>query len=632
MPRNIDYTPPRPSPAPAPNVGEIPASVLIVDDRMANLIALEAVLAPLRVDVVKATSGEEALWKLLDREFALVLLDVQMPGMDGFRVASLVRERPSTRALPIIFLTALSREPENVFKGYEHGAVDYLVKPFDANVLRSKVSVFVELYRKTKLVEQQAELLRVQERAELEMESERRFRRVIEAVPVCIWAMRTSGECYYANKKAWSCFPAGATQLTGFLDAVHPEDRPPVEAAWSRARPAFEPFELECRLRHRADTWRWHGLSGVPKYDDGGLVAGWIISAADIDRSRRAEESLLQKERELQVANQAKDVFLAAASHELRSPLAAAKAQVGLALRKLKKDGADPAQFPGKAFALIDRQVDRMTRQVDDMVDVTRIQHQRLALEPRDFDLAELVREVHERVDGSSERHVFKCKVDDGLLLTADRERLDQVLTNLVSNAVRYSPEGGEILVGAEAEGDGVHLFVKDHGLGIPKESSRSSSSASGRPTAPATAASASASPSSRASCSSTAARCGSSPTASPATAAPFTCSCRARPRRSTRREPAVDREAAACVGAAEARVEPARTARTARAARPAAGPALEQGPRRVGVRVVRRRRDDGVRRRRVVGRRQRDGVRRAGSRGRVAGHREAPGLAGERL
>ncbi|MBL8955411.1 MAG: response regulator [Myxococcaceae bacterium] len=465
MSRTIDFSP-LATPAETQKK-DVPASVLIVDDRMANLIALEAVLAPLRVDVVKATSGEEALWKLLDREFALVLLDVQMPGMDGFRVASLVRERPSTRALPIIFLTALSREPENIFKGYEHGAVDYLVKPFDANVLRSKVSVFVELYRKTKLVEQQGELLRLQERAELELESERRFRRVIEAVPVCIWAMRTSGDCYYANKKAWSCFPAGATQLTGFLDALHPEDRPNAESMWNAARPTFEAFELECRLRNRADTWRWHSLGGVPKYDDAGLVAGWIVSAADIDRSRRAEESLLLKEHELQVANKVKDAFLAAASHELRSPLAAAKAQVGLALRKLNKN---TAEFPGKAFAVIDRQIDRMTRQVDDMLDATRIQHQRLALEPKTFDVAELVREVHERVDGSSDRHVFKCVVSDGLVLNADRDRLDQVLTNLLTNAVRYSPEGGEILLGAEPTVGSVHLYVKDHGIGIPKE------------------------------------------------------------------------------------------------------------------------------------------------------------------
>src|SRR5205823_3460842 len=134
-----------------PKMGAIPASVLLVDDRPSNLTALEAVLEPLRVKLVKATSGEEALWKLLDEEFALMLLDVQMPGIDGFRVASLVRERPATRTLPIIFLTALSREPENIFRGYETGAVDYLVKPFDARVLRSKVHVFIELFRKTKL-------------------------------------------------------------------------------------------------------------------------------------------------------------------------------------------------------------------------------------------------------------------------------------------------------------------------------------------------------------------------------------------------------------------------------------------------------------------------------------------------
>lgn len=135
-------------------------SILLVDDRPENLLALEAVLAPLNQHLVTAGSGEEALKHLLDTEFALILLDVQMPGMDGFETAVQIKERPKTREIPIIFITAISQEPHHALRGYSAGAVDYLFKPFDPWALRTKVGVFTELHRKTKTLAEQAELNR----------------------------------------------------------------------------------------------------------------------------------------------------------------------------------------------------------------------------------------------------------------------------------------------------------------------------------------------------------------------------------------------------------------------------------------------------------------------------------------
>ena len=122
------------------------ANILLVDDHPENLIALEAILDRLDQNLVKATSGQEALRCLLHQDFAAILLDVQMPGMDGFETATLIRQRERSRNTPIIFLTAFSTSDPFVFKGYEIGAVDYLLKPLDAGVLTSKVSVFVELF------------------------------------------------------------------------------------------------------------------------------------------------------------------------------------------------------------------------------------------------------------------------------------------------------------------------------------------------------------------------------------------------------------------------------------------------------------------------------------------------------
>src|SRR6185312_6486521 len=132
------------------------ASILIVDDVPANLMAMEAVLQPLGQRVVAARSGQEALRALLDEEFAVILLDVTMPGMDGFETAQVIRDRNKTRGVPIIFLTAMTGNEQFILRAYERGAVDYLIKPFDPDILRAKVAVFVELYLMRERVKQLA--------------------------------------------------------------------------------------------------------------------------------------------------------------------------------------------------------------------------------------------------------------------------------------------------------------------------------------------------------------------------------------------------------------------------------------------------------------------------------------------
>ncbi|TKA03263.1 response regulator [Actinacidiphila oryziradicis] len=138
------------------------AKILLVDDRPENLLALEAILSALDQTLVRASSGEEALKALLTDDFAVILLDVQMPGMDGFETAAHIKRRERTRDIPIIFLTAINHGPHHTFRGYAAGAVDYISKPFDPWVLRAKVSVFVELYMKNCQLREQAVLLRLQ--------------------------------------------------------------------------------------------------------------------------------------------------------------------------------------------------------------------------------------------------------------------------------------------------------------------------------------------------------------------------------------------------------------------------------------------------------------------------------------
>ena len=175
-----------------------PVSILLVDDRPENLLALEAILEPLGQRLVRATSGDEALRRLLVQDFALILLDVQMPGMNGFEAAELIKARERSRSIPIIFLTAINKEDAYVFRGYEVGAVDYLFKPFNPEVLRSKVAVFVDLHHKREQLRRQEQALRESERRELELsmrtqllEHEARSAAELEAVNAQLQALNS---------------------------------------------------------------------------------------------------------------------------------------------------------------------------------------------------------------------------------------------------------------------------------------------------------------------------------------------------------------------------------------------------------------------------------------------------------
>src|SRR5262249_3332307 len=181
-------------------------NILLVDDQSANLLALESILSESGQSLVKAESGAAALKALLDREFAVILLDVQMPDLTGFETASLVRERDKSRDTPIIFLTALSRNETNVFRGYELGAVDYIFKPFHPEVLKAKINVFVELFRKREAIKHQAhELARLSRQNEL----------ILKAAAEGIFGVDLNGMSTFVNPAAASMIGRPAENVTG---------------------------------------------------------------------------------------------------------------------------------------------------------------------------------------------------------------------------------------------------------------------------------------------------------------------------------------------------------------------------------------------------------------------------------
>jgi PAS domain S-box-containing protein len=185
-------------------------AVLLVDDHDENLVALEAVLEPLGCRLVKARSGEQALKALLSDDFAVILLDVQMPGLDGFETAELVRGRERTRAIPIIFVTAISKEPHHVFRGYGTGAVDYIFKPYDPIVLRSKVEVFVELYERGRALSEREQVIRA----------------TFEDAPIGMARASADGRLSHVNRALCETVGRDASQLDGrTLDELGPRSQ-----------------------------------------------------------------------------------------------------------------------------------------------------------------------------------------------------------------------------------------------------------------------------------------------------------------------------------------------------------------------------------------------------------------------
>jgi PAS domain S-box-containing protein len=270
------------------------ANILLVDDRAENLVALRAILEPLGQTLLDAHSGEDALRQLLLHDVAVILLDVQMPELDGFETAALIKQRERTRHIPIIFITAISKEESHVFRGYSAGAVDYLFKPFSPEILRSKVAVFIDLHEKNEQLRRQAELLKEQELAEIRRESEERYRFLAEAQPDQIWTALPNGALDYVNQRSLDYFDAPFTELVaeGWTSVIHPDDLPRTLQSWQRSLESGAPFVNEVRLKRASDgSYRWHLTRALPMRDRRDEIVKWFGSHTDIDYQKRTEEA-----------------------------------------------------------------------------------------------------------------------------------------------------------------------------------------------------------------------------------------------------------------------------------------------------------------------------------------------------
>jgi PAS domain S-box-containing protein len=452
----------------APTFESERATILLVDDRDANLITLQAVLERPEYHFVLAHSGEEALVAALRHDPAVVLLDVAMPTLDGFQTASLIRQRPSARHLPIIFVTGIMSDIEHVFRGYEAGAVDYLTKPFDPNAVRAKVAVFVELWRNRRAIERAAAAEK--QLADALAASERRFAHLADMGFIGVFEQTRDGAITAAN--------------AAFLEMI---GRSAVEVEAGRVTShEHTPAECEAADEH---VWKTLATTGVCKtYEkdfvrkDGrrltALVGGvgndtrFVGCALDVTALKEVAHERARNVRELQDCIRARDDFLSLASHELRSPLTPLMLRLDGLLGRVGSAGAAcDAGALAEELRAMKRVATRVTQLVDNLLEASRMTVGRIPLQIEQLDLSLVVRDVIDRMRPELTRGgcELTLQAEKPVVGRWDRTRLEQIVGNLVSNAVKYGARA-PIAIRVGWVGNAACFEIQDHGIGIPHE------------------------------------------------------------------------------------------------------------------------------------------------------------------
>jgi PAS domain S-box-containing protein len=278
-------------------------NILMVDDQPAKLLSYEAILGNLGENLIKASSGREALEVLLRNDVAVVLMDVSMPEMDGFEMAEIIRQHPRFQKTAIIFISAVHLTDIDRLKGYERGAVDYISVPVVPEVLRAKVSVFAELHRKTRQLEALNRNLeqRVLERTEELRESERQFRTLANSIPQLAWMAHPDGSVFWYNQR-WYDYTGTTFQEVegqGWQKVHHPDHIERILRGVLISWQAGTEWEDTCPLRGADGSYRWFLSRAVPIHDSNGKVARWFGTSTDISRQIAAEEQIRRLNEEL---------------------------------------------------------------------------------------------------------------------------------------------------------------------------------------------------------------------------------------------------------------------------------------------------------------------------------------------
>jgi PAS domain S-box-containing protein len=467
--------------------------ILLVDDEPRNLDALESILESSDCVLVRAQTPEQALYSILQNDFAAIVLDMKMPGMSGLELAGLIKQRKRSEHVPILFLTAHSLDESDVLQAYGVGGVDFLSKPLNPEILRSKIAVFANLFRttralastvsalnaevaereraqdqlrvakdelETRVLERTAELARANREIR---DNEERLKLALAVAQVATWEWDLS-----TGKMQWSAdpeilfgFPAGCFGPDLRIShAVHADDVAALEAAFHRAMQTGD-FEAEYRAVRPDGSSVWIADRGRVVQDSTSQPTRIVGVSVDLTRRKRLEEALLESDRR-------KDEFLATLGHELRNPLA----PILYAVRVLDKKGPATPELRW-SIDIIERQARHMTRLIDDLLDVSRITRGTLELRKEPIELATVINAAVEASQPTIEQAEQALDVKmppEPICLDGDSVRLAQVFSNLLNNASKYSRQPGstgKIRVSVSRDGGFAVVSIRDSGMGI---------------------------------------------------------------------------------------------------------------------------------------------------------------------
>jgi PAS domain S-box-containing protein len=473
-----------------PEAGDLPlkrARVLVVDDDERNLLAIRTVIEDLAI-VETASSGDEALRHLLKGEFAVILLDVFMPGMDGYETAQIIRQRDQTKRIPIVFLSAVNKEKEHLMRGYAMGAVDYVFKPVEPVVLRSKVAVFVDLYEMTQEIQRKAEqeqrLLDENLRANAErLRAEKDLRRaeqrqtaIIQSLPIILYL-----EPLEADLRCPRFVSGDLEAITGFtfeqvqdnpsiwVERLHEEDRDQALAALA-ARQATGRFSVEYRWRAADGSYRHFHDQAVLLKDGKGRPLEFAGTLTDVTERRSLQTQLIQAQKMDAIGK-----LTGGIAHDFNNLLAAVLGGLGLIERQAELKDEDK-----KILAMTKRAAEQGTELVGRLLAFARRQQ----LQPARIDIPSLAQTVTDLLApmlGGMVKLQWKFD-EDPWCPFADQSQLELALINLIINARDAKESAGTIVIAVEnrpvaddeatdlKRGDYLMLAVIDDGCGIPAD------------------------------------------------------------------------------------------------------------------------------------------------------------------
>ena len=475
--------------------------ILIVDDQPRNLDVLEVMLGDLDCDLIRASSPDEALLHLVRHDFAALVLDIRMPDMSGLELASLIKQRKRSQHVPILFLTAFSIDEEDMLRGYGVGAVDYLSKPINPGILRSKVGVFIELFRKTQelavlndtlqsemAARERAQKALRQANQDLERrvyertmalnrahqdvrENEERLRMALEVAQVAAWEwhLASSQMRWSTDPEAVFGFPKGSFgQEQRLFRAIHPDDRLRVEES-TAASLKTGLYEAEYRAVRPDGSIAWITERGRVFSDvDGDRMVGISRDITSERNATQERERLLRNERdardEAERQSRLKDEFLATLSHELRTPMNAILGWLSIL------ESGKPIREVHSALAVIGRNAQLQAKLIEDLLDMNRLISGNVHLDVAPVEVAGLVhltmQSLKPAADARGVQLIAFVQSNVGGIV-ADARRLQQVLWNLVHNAVKFSKAGGRVEIQLQRHEESLELTVKDNGRGI---------------------------------------------------------------------------------------------------------------------------------------------------------------------